>query len=394
MLRSSADPDAESSVKTFGGKKQDNTYKPYARTVAAATLPSQSATAAAASRVDDTSTELSSDELKNERAGAPRGVVVAGSQNSKNAPLREMLRMDGDPAQELAKQIKDSQALAAMEGQRSRPNQGSGGNKASAGESKELEDFAPYGRMVKCRLIFTVDSISTGAPIIALVTEDLWWNGRLIIPANTEIFSTVAGTKRDLGHISRIMDDGKWKVVLPEQDGRINGREFDLSGMALERSETVVENRGRVRSWSLDDGAPGLLGETIETTSKQELLMLASAGLSGLAKGFSAVRQTQQAAPGMGGAFGATESKPSLGNALWAGGGDAAQEVLSKYAEKIQQEIAENGSYVRVSGGKDFYVFVKQTLQPLQARVALANRITSKASGTPTGSQSGLNAMQ
>jgi hypothetical protein len=55
-------------------------------------------------------------------------------------------------------------------------------------EQKQLsKNYAPFGRLIPCELIVTVDSSSIQTPIIGLVTEDIYHNGRLIIPAGTEV---------------------------------------------------------------------------------------------------------------------------------------------------------------------------------------------------------------
>ena len=68
----------------------------------------------------------------------------------------------------------------------------------SATAEKPMEtlgsDYAPFGRLVQCELIVTVDSSSINTPIIGLVTDDIWHNGRLIIPAGTEGRSSTSGS--------------------------------------------------------------------------------------------------------------------------------------------------------------------------------------------------------
>jgi hypothetical protein len=54
-------------------------------------------------------------------------------------------------------------------------------------KSSLSENCLPYGRLLKCELVNTVDSINLETPIIGLVAEDVWRDGRLIIPAGTEV---------------------------------------------------------------------------------------------------------------------------------------------------------------------------------------------------------------
>jgi hypothetical protein len=47
-------------------------------------------------------------------------------------------------------------------------------------EQKQLsKNYAPFGRLIPCELIVTVDSSGIQTPIIGLVTEDIYHNGRL-----------------------------------------------------------------------------------------------------------------------------------------------------------------------------------------------------------------------
>jgi hypothetical protein len=48
-------------------------------------------------------------------------------------------------------------------------------------------DYAPAFRLVKCQLVNTVDSSNITTPIIGLVTDDLCWNGKTIVRANSEV---------------------------------------------------------------------------------------------------------------------------------------------------------------------------------------------------------------
>jgi hypothetical protein len=57
----------------------------------------------------------------------------------------------------------------------------------AAREQSVSELFLPYGRLLRCELVNTVDSTNIDTPIIGLVIEDAWNAGRLIIPVGTEI---------------------------------------------------------------------------------------------------------------------------------------------------------------------------------------------------------------
>ncbi len=233
--------------------------------------------------------------------------------------------------------------------------------------------FAPFGRLVRCELVDTIDSVTARSePIVGIVTRDLDWNGSVIIPADTEVFSYAKpDAVIDAGGVGRLVDDGEWTLVLPGRGGEENGRELILKARAVDRRETAIDERGGARSWGLDDGADGLVGYTLSTLDNQEIKLFAAAAISGMAQGAAAVVQRQQPAAGVAGVLGATQAAPTLGNAAAASAGSGAVEVMNEIAGRIREEISKRGVYVRVPAGKEFYLFVEQTIDPRAARVGL-----------------------
>ena len=73
-----------------------------------------------------------------------------------------------------------SLTIFAAEEQADKPRPGLGG------------EYAPAFRLVKCQLVNTVDSGNLSTPVIGLVTEDLCWNGKTIIRANSEVHSVAS----------------------------------------------------------------------------------------------------------------------------------------------------------------------------------------------------------
>jgi hypothetical protein len=233
--------------------------------------------------------------------------------------------------------------------------------------------FAPYGRLIKCQLVDTVDSVTARSePIVALVTEDLDWNGDVIIPAGSEAFSFARPEPvLDAAGVGRLVDSGEWTLVLPGAPEGANGRELILKARAIDRREIALSSEGRVRAWGIDDGADGLIGYTLSTLDNREIKLFAAAAVSGMAQGFGAVAERQQAAVGLAGAYGATQAAPTLGNAALAAAGTGAVDYLNQLAGRIRDEIAKRGVYVRVPSGKEFYLFVEQTIDPGAAAVGL-----------------------
>jgi Bacterial conjugation TrbI-like protein len=203
-----------------------------------------------------------------------------------------------------------------------------------ASESKLLSPlYAPFGRLIPCELVVTVDSSTIRTPIIGLVTEDIYYGGHLLIPAGTEVHG-VAQVDRER---ERIGSDNKWTLVLQD------GEELALTGIALDR-DTDTNGMG----WGITDGSAGLRGRLIKTDDLAEIKLFAASFLSAAA---SALTENQQTVLG-------TEVLPTTQNAALAG----AQGVLGAYASQIYDSIQRDGFYVRVPAGKEFYLYVTQTI--------------------------------
>lgn len=200
------------------------------------------------------------------------------------------------------------------------------------------EDFAPFGRLVQCELVITVDSSAIATPIVGLVTDDVWHNGHLIIPAGAEIHGSA---KVDRAR-ERIASSGAWTFVWK------TGEELTVSGLALDR-EKEQDGDG----WAITDGSAGLRGQLVKSDDMAEIKLFTAAFLSGAASGLTEKEQT---------VFG-SQAVPSLQNAPFVG----AQKVLDTYAKQIYDTIQRDGFYVRVPAGKQFYVYVTQTIDKRQA---------------------------
>ena len=235
------------------------------------------------------------------------------------------------------------------------------------------DEFAPFGRLVRCQLVDTVDSVTARAePIVAIVTRDLDWNGNVIIPAGTEAYGYARPDPvLDAAGVGRLLDTGEWTLVLPGRRGDGNGRELILRARAVDRREVAVGDQGTARSWGIDDGADGLVGYTLSTLDSREIKLFAAAAVSGVAQGLTAVAQRQETAPGLPGILGATKAAPTIGNAVAGSLGAGAADLMNQVAGRIREEISKRGVYVRVPAGKEFYLFVEQTIDARAAAVGL-----------------------
>jgi hypothetical protein len=203
------------------------------------------------------------------------------------------------------------------------------------------EKFMPFGTLLKCKLVNTVDSANLETPVIALLLEDVWQNGKKVVPANTLLHGTArAGRMRD-----RVTATGTWRLVWQD------GRELTFNGVALDR-----EYDHDIDGYGITDGSGGIKGRLVATDDLQDLKMLASAALSGFARGTQERTQT---------ALGTTLTG-SVSNGVREGLGD----VFELYAQRTLKDIEENGTFVRVAAGKEFYVYVLEPVDPQKASVA------------------------
>lgn len=200
--------------------------------------------------------------------------------------------------------------------------------------------FLPFGTMLKCKLVNTVDSANIDTPVIALLLEDVWQNGKQVLPANTLVHGTAtAGRLRD-----RVNASGVWRLVWED------GRELAFNGTALDR-----EYHQEVDGFGITDGSAGIRGRLLATDNLQELKMIASAAMSGFARGTQ--DRTQNAL--------GTTLTGSVSNGVREGVG----EVFELYARRMLKDIEDHGYFVRVPAGKEFYVYVLETLDAGKASV-------------------------
>jgi hypothetical protein len=200
--------------------------------------------------------------------------------------------------------------------------------------------FAPFGRLIPCETVITVDSSSIQTPIVGLVTENVYFKGRLVIPAGTEIH----GTAQTDHQRERIASGNNWTFIWQ------NGMEMQIKAIALDREFDDETNQS---GWAITDGSAGLRGEVIKSDNFADIKLFAATFLSGAAGALTEKQQT---------IFGPVNS-PTLNNAPFAG----AQAVLQTYAQQILDSIQKDGFYVRVPSGKQFYLYVLQTIDAADA---------------------------
>ena len=211
---------------------------------------------------------------------------------------------------------------------------------AAVGSEGVSDEFLPYGRLVPCELVVTVDSSGIKTPIIGMVTEDQWQEGHLIIPAGAEVHGTcqLNRTTRD-----RISSDQSWTIVW-----QATGKELPVQGIALDSSP-----RPDGTGWDITDGSAGLRGMTLTSDKWAEIKVILAKAISAGAAGF--VPTVTSIGP-LGSVSATTTGswQTALAQTVQAGG--------QAYADRIKESIDKDGTYVRVPAGKQFYLYITQTV--------------------------------
>jgi hypothetical protein len=121
--------------------------------------------------------------------------------------------------------------------------------------------FAPFGRLIPCETVITVDSASIQTPIVGLVTENIYYGGKLVIPAGTEIH----GTAQTDHQRERIASGNNWTFIWQ------NGMEMQIKAIALDREFDDETNQS---GWAITDGSAGLRGEVIKSDNFADIKLV------------------------------------------------------------------------------------------------------------------------
>jgi hypothetical protein len=245
--------------------------------------------------------------------------------------------------------------IASTAGQRGSPQP----SEAARSESPEIAPsssarqrparFNPYGSVLKCELVFPLDSVNEQMPLIGMVMEPAYNNGRLVIPAGTEVH----GTARPDRLRNRLFSGEQWVLVFPREHGRINGRQLSVRGVALERAEPDINGM----TWSISDGSYGIEGTVIRTMDGEEIKRFAATFLASAAAGF----QTRQS-----NATGGETMQTTPRNAVLQG----ISADMQQLASDIAAEIAQHGVFIHIPAGHQFYLYPTQIIDPDMADIS------------------------
>jgi len=218
------------------------------------------------------------------------------------------------------------------------------------GAEKSPFPSAPYGRLIPCETVVTLESSRIDTPIIGLVTEDVWHNGVLIVPAGAEVHGRASVDRVR----ERLAAQGTWRLVwrMPRRQASV---ELRVEGLALDR-----ERDRETGAWGDHDGSAGLRGELVRTDDWRELKLFASTFLS---TATLALQETR----GSIGLLGETSVAVATGkNAALAG----TSAILREYAQTLRDTIQRDGFYLRIPAGKPFYLYLTEPIAPPRDRSA------------------------
>jgi len=213
-------------------------------------------------------------------------------------------------------------------------------------------DYAAYGRFLRCKLLITVDSNHIQTPIVGTLLEDLWSpTHKLLIPAGAEVHGMAQNDSAE----DRIASQSQWIVVWKTDDER--EVELPLTGVALDHSPNPDGS-----GWGLTDGSAGLRGQEIRTDNLAEIKMLLAQFGAGFAQSF-AQSGLQSVVTSNGTVL------TSQNNGFQQAGAQGVQNAANLYAQQIADTVKREGIFIRVPAGTDFYLYVTQTINADEARV-------------------------
>ncbi len=217
------------------------------------------------------------------------------------------------------------------------------------------EVYAPSRRLIKCKLVNSIQSNNIQTPIIGMVIEDVWHNGQLIIPAGTEIHGMASGTSNS----DRIASGNDWRFIWRNFPAPESGWELPITGIALDYVPLEMNPE------DLNDGSAGLRGRVIENSETQLLGAIFAKAIAGFGEGIS--KEVSVASGGSSVSTTTGDFKSAVGQTLK----QAADLTAQLYIQRLQQ----NASYVRVHGGKTFYFYNYDPIDLAKARIGAAKPV-------------------
>ena len=205
---------------------------------------------------------------------------------------------------------------------------------------------APYGQLLRCELTQTCMTSNLKTPIIAMVTEPLWWNGKEIIPAGVIVHGVAASSPmRD-----RVGTGTKWVLVWPHRN-EWNGKKLVLNATALACDRTE-------KNWSKIDGSAGIKGDVISNKNQKRMYAYMASFISGLGEGMVSENED---------ITGSTTTK-STGGTFSDALGKAFEQSASDISDQLFKELSQNMFYVEARAGTEFYLYITQDIRISEAK--------------------------
>lgn len=195
--------------------------------------------------------------------------------------------------------------------------------------------FAPRGTLIKAALVITLETLATGTPVLGMVTEDVYFQGNLIVPAGTQV---QAASATDSKSRDRVDIRGAFTFVWAD------GTEYVINGIALDHQPLPDGTFG------LTDGSPGIRGRILKTDDYAELKILLSEVLQGIARSQTDTTQS---------IYGVVPQNTSRNSALGGGLGGA-----SAYSNLLVRKMEQDTQYVQVPAGTSFYIYTLDVFEP------------------------------
>lgn len=192
-----------------------------------------------------------------------------------------------------------------------------------------------------------MDSTNIETPIIGLITEDVWHDGRMILPAGTEVH----GIAQKNAARERIGSERRWMLVFQD------GRELPISGNVLDYAPEGSDG------WKETDGSAGLRGYMIAADKYAEAKAILAAIISAGAGAFPSM--TNIISPLTGGVTQVQQGgyQDAIAAGIQAGG--------QIYSQRLLEGLEKEPYYVRVPSGTLFYLYVTETLDLAKATKGL-----------------------
>jgi len=218
------------------------------------------------------------------------------------------------------------------------------------------DQSAPYGQLLRCELVQTVMTSNLQTPIIAMVTEPLWWNGKEIIPAGVIVHGVAASSPmRD-----RVGAGTKWVLVWPHRN-KWNGKRLILDAIALACDRT--EN-----AWSKIDGSAGIKGDVISNDDQQRMYAYMASFISGLGEGMVSENED----------ITSSTTTKTTGGTFADALGKAFQKSASDVSDQLFKDLSKSMFYVEARAGTEFYLYIRQDIRISEAKKGQLTMQTSR----------------